>query len=119
MCFFILNFIPWIKNEGYLFLIIFTLSLSFLIKYFKNKKDILTFIILSWTFLIIKNLIFYKYLSFNLIHSGNIPSEYHFYDIINLVKILCFNRLINGKKDAKLLPDFKMIEKICNTKDLL
>jgi len=94
LCFFILNFIPWIKNEGYLFLIIFTLSLSFLIKYFKNKKDILTFIILSWTFLIIKNLIFYKYLSLNLIHSANISSEYHFYDIINLVILVLKGLLV-------------------------
>ena len=39
-----------------------------------------------------------------------ISDWYRYNDIINLVKILCFNRLINGKKDAKLLPDFKMIE---------
>tara|TARA_Y100000741_G_scaffold194554_1_gene147890 strand:+ start:409 stop:1719 length:1311 start_codon:yes stop_codon:yes gene_type:complete len=72
ICFLCLNFLPWIKNEGYLYPIIFNLSLLFTIKYFPKKFEILLFIFLSAILLIIKNLIFYKYMSINLLHGGNL-----------------------------------------------
>ena len=72
ICFLSLNFLPWIKNEGYLYPIIFNLSLLFTIKYFPKKFEILLFIFLSVILLIIKNLIFYKYMSINLLHGGNL-----------------------------------------------
>ena len=72
ICFFSLNFLPWIKNEGYLYPIIFSLSLLFTIKHFPKKLEILLFIFFSAILLITKNLIFYKYLSINLLHGGNL-----------------------------------------------
>jgi len=88
VCFLILNLIPWIKNEGYLFVIIFTLSLSLLIGHFKIKKDILIFILFSWTLLIVKNFIFYKFLSFNPAHMGSLIFSFNFFDIFNLVFLI-------------------------------
>ena len=72
ICFFSLNFLPWIKNEGYLYPIIFSLSLLFTIKHFPKKLEILLFIFFSAILLIAKNLIFYKYMSINLLHGGNL-----------------------------------------------
>ena len=65
------NFLPWIKNEGYLFMIIFSISLLTLIKQFPKKIEILLFILFSIMMLLIKHLLFSYYLESNLIHGGN------------------------------------------------
>ena len=65
------NFLPWFKNEGYIFLIIFCLSLLILIKQFSKKNEILTFILFSFSMLIIKHLLFANYYETNLVHGGN------------------------------------------------
>ncbi len=72
LCFILLNFLPWIKNEGYLLLGVFTLSQLMLIKLFKKKLDIIIFILFSICFVIIKNYIFYKYLNVNPTHGANL-----------------------------------------------
>lgn len=65
------NFLPWIKNEGYLFVVVFSISLLIFIKQFSKKSAILLFILLSILMLLIKHLLFSYYLESNLIHGGN------------------------------------------------
>ena len=65
------SFLPWIKNEGYLFVIVFCVSLLILIKQFPKKNEILLFILFSILFLIIKHLLFLNFYESNLIHGGN------------------------------------------------
>ena len=77
---------PWIKNEGYLFVIIFFVSLLILIKQFSKKNEILLFIMFSILFLIIKHLLFSNYYESNLIHGGN------FY-LPDLTEIILFIKL--------------------------
>ena len=78
-----LNFVPWIKNEGYLFLIIFNLSMLFIIKQFKKKNEILFFALLSILMLTAKQLIFLNFQDSNMLHEGK------FY-LPNLIEILFF-----------------------------
>lgn len=72
ICFICINLLPWIKNEGYIFLMVFNLSLLFFIKSIDHKYKILVFVFLSTILLIIKNLIFYRYLGVNLTHGGEL-----------------------------------------------
>jgi len=71
ICFIYLNLLPWVKNEGYLFVIIFTISLSMIINKFPKKFELITFVLLSWLLVIFKNYIFYKYLNLNASHGAN------------------------------------------------
>jgi len=70
ICFICLNLIPWIKHEGFLFVLIYTISLLFMIKFFKNKLELFSIVILTWILLAIKNFIFYKFLDLNFTHGG-------------------------------------------------
>ena len=78
-----LNLLPWIKNEGFLLLGIFVLSLLITIKRFQKKKEIIFFISFSILLVIIKKLLFLKYLDINLTHGGNFPFPIIFYDLVN------------------------------------
>ena len=75
MCF---NLLPWVKNEGYLLLLIFIFSLLVTIKKFPKKKDIILFACFSTLLIIIKKLIFLNYLDINLTHSGNLSFAFNF-----------------------------------------
>ena len=50
-----LNMLPWIKNEGYIYVLIFNLSLIFTIKNFSNKNSLIFFIFFSLFFTNKKN----------------------------------------------------------------
>ena len=78
-----LNLLPWIKNEGFLLLGIFVLSLLITIKRFQKKKEIIFFVSFSILLVIIKKLLFLKYLDINLTHGGNFPFPIIFYDLVN------------------------------------
>ena len=73
-----LNLLPWIKNEGFLLLGIFVLSLLITIKRFQKKREIIFFISFSILLVIIKKLLFLKYLDINLTHGGNFPFQLSF-----------------------------------------
>ncbi len=88
ICFICLNLLPWIKNEGYLFLIIFIISLGLLIKKFSKKIEIILFIFFSIFLLLIKKLLFLNYLDVNLTHGGNINFEITINDFINFMIFL-------------------------------
>ena len=64
--------LPWIKNEGYIYVLIFNLSLIFTIKNFSNKNSLIFFIFFSLFFLLIKKIIFYEFLDINLTHGSNL-----------------------------------------------
>ena len=70
ICFICLNLIPWIKHEGFLFVLVFTFSIFFILKYLPKKFEIFLFILLSWVLILLKNYIFYKYLDLNFVHGG-------------------------------------------------
>jgi len=70
ICFICLNLIPWIKHEGFLFVLVFTFSIFFIFKYLPKKFEIFLFIVSSWILIIFKNYIFYKYLDLNFVHGG-------------------------------------------------
>ncbi len=72
ICFIYLNLLPWIKHEGYLFSIVFTISLIFFINNFNEKKKILTFIIFTWILIYLKNFLFQKYIDLNMTHGADI-----------------------------------------------
>ena len=72
ICFICLNMLPWIKNEGYIYVLIFNLSLIFTIKNFSNKNSLIFFIFFSLFFLLIKKIIFYEFLDINLTHGSNL-----------------------------------------------
>ena len=82
------SFLPWIKNEGYLFVIVFCISLLILIKKFPKKNEILLFILFSVLLLIIKHFLFLNYYESNLIHGGN------FY-LPDLTEIILFIKLFS------------------------
>jgi len=44
ICFICLNLIPWIKHEGFLFVLVFTFSIFFIFKYLPKKFEIFLFI---------------------------------------------------------------------------
>ena len=71
-CFFLLNFLPWIKNEGQFLLGVFIFSQLILLKIFKKKIDIIIFILLSLGCVTAKNYIFYRYLNVNPTHGANL-----------------------------------------------
>ena len=87
------SFLPWIKNEGYLFVIIFCVSLLILIKQFSKKNKILLFIMFSILFLIIKHLLFSNYYESNLIHGGNLYLP-DLSEIILLIKLLLIGLVV-------------------------
>lgn len=72
ICFLYLSLLPWIKNEGYLLVLVFTCSLLIVLKDISKKLVIFIFIILSWILIILKHYLFYKYLSFNPTHGANL-----------------------------------------------
>lgn len=76
-----LNILPWIKNEGYLFSLIFCLSLIIMIGSFKNKQSIIVFVLSSLILVLSKNYIFLEYLNLNLVHGGSIKLVQEF-DVI-------------------------------------
>ena len=82
MCF---NLLPWVKNEGYLLLLIFIFSLLVTIKKFPKKKDIILFACFSTLLIIIKKLIFLNYLDINLTHGGNLSFAFNFFDFVNFL----------------------------------
>jgi hypothetical protein len=88
VCFLFLNLLPWLKNEGYIFVLIFTISLLYFAKQPKHRKQISLFIFISWILIIVKKLIFYKYLNLNLIHGSNFGLSFDFYMLIDFIMIL-------------------------------
>ena len=88
ICFLFLNILPWLKNEGYLFVLIFTISIIFTINKTYHKKEIIFFIVLSWILIIAKNFIFYKYLNLNVLHSGNLTPLFSFDIFINFLMLM-------------------------------
>ena len=88
ICFLFLNILPWLKNEGYLFVLIFTISLIFIINKTYHKKEIIFFIVLTWILIITKNFIFYKYLNINVLHSGNLIPLFSFDIFINFLILI-------------------------------
>ena len=68
--FFCLNLTPWIKHEGFLFTFVFCISMLFIIRNHFKKTHIIYFVFLTFTLLIIKNYLFYKYLDLNFTHGG-------------------------------------------------
>ena len=85
-CFVCLNLLPWIKNEGYLFLIIFIISQFLIIKKFPKKIEIISLIFLSILLLLFKKFLFLYYLDINLTHGGNINLTITINDFINYIK---------------------------------
>ncbi len=85
ICFISLNLLPWIKNEGYLFLIVFIISKFLMINKFPKKIEIVLFIFLSIFLLLIKKLLFLYYLDINLTHGGNINLAITINDLINYI----------------------------------
>ncbi len=81
-----LNLLPWIKNEGYLFLIIFIVSQFLIIKKFPKKIEIISLIFLSILLLLVKKLLFLYYLDINLTHGGNVNLTITINDFINYIK---------------------------------
>lgn len=71
-----LNFLPWIKNEGYIFVLIFSISLLFILDKIKDKKALISFIVISLILLIFKHLIFYKFLMFNPTHGADLKLQF-------------------------------------------
>ncbi len=71
-----LNLLPWIKNEGYIFVLIFSLSLLFILDKIKHKKVIISLIVLSLILMVLKHLIFYKYLKFNPTHGADLKLQF-------------------------------------------
>ena len=67
-----INLLPWIKNEGYLFLIVFNFSLLFLGLGFLKKKEVIYFILSSLILLIFKKYLFFRYLGIDLFHGGTL-----------------------------------------------
>lgn len=82
LCFIFLNLLPWIKNEGYLFVAVFSLSLIIFSKLFFNKIDIIFFVIFSILCVIIKKYIFFKYLNLNPTHGANLDFIFNIEEII-------------------------------------
>lgn len=72
ICFTYLNLLPWIKHEGYLLSIVFTISLIFFINNFYEKRKILAFVIFTWVFVFLKNFLFQKYIDLNMTHGVDI-----------------------------------------------
>ena len=92
ICFFCLNLIPWIKHEGYLFVLIFTFSIFFILKYLpKNLKYLYLFFELGFNF--IEKFIFYKYLDLNFVHGGGSKFLENLNCFLNLV--IFFERISN------------------------
>ena len=67
-----LNLIPWIKHEGFLFTIVFSISMLIIIRNHFKKLDIVYFVLLPFVLLIFKNYMFYKYLDLNFAHGGGV-----------------------------------------------
>ena len=67
-----LNLIPWIKHEGFLFTIVFSISMLIIIRNHFKKLDIVYFVLLTFVLLIFKNYMFYKYLDLNFAHGGGV-----------------------------------------------
>ena len=85
ICFLIVNLIPWIKHEGYLFSIILTFSFLIMINNFFKKTEIIIFVLLSWTLIVLKKYIFYLYLDLNFVHGGGykfVLSFDHLYEFL-------------------------------------
>ncbi len=83
ICFVCLNLLPWIKNEGYLLLGIFAISLLITIKNFSKKIEVILFVCFSILLVIIKKLLFFNYLDINLTHGGNFYFTITFFDFVN------------------------------------
>lgn len=71
LCFICLNLLPWIKNEGYLLTLVFTISLILITNKFPKKINILVFVFLTWILILIKSYIFQTFLNQNLTHGGS------------------------------------------------
>ena len=78
-----LNLLPWIKNEGYLLLGIFAMSLLITIKNFSKKNEIILFVGFSILLVITKKLLFLNYLDINLTHGGHFYFTISFLDFVN------------------------------------
>ncbi len=95
ICFICLNLIPWIKHEGFLFVLVFTFSMLFLFRYFSKKFEIITFVGLTWTLIFLKNFIFYKYLDLNLVHGGGNKIIGDFNQIFEFISIFSFGLIVS------------------------
>lgn len=88
VCFLFLNILPWLKNEGYIFVFIFTLSLLFLINKIPKKKEVLLFIFLSWVLIAIKKFIFFKFLNLNMFHASDFKFSLDLYIVASFFLLL-------------------------------
>jgi len=86
LSFLYLNLLPWIKNEGYIFVIIAIVSLSCFINLLK-KREIILFMILSILLILLKFIIFNNYLSINPTHGANLKFNYEINGFIEFLKI--------------------------------
>ena len=93
-CFVLINFLPWIKNEGYIFVLIFLFSLLCIIKFCKKKIHIIFFVIFSVLFVLIKFFIFYKYLYLNPTHGSNLSFNFEYNNLITFLKIFLFGLIV-------------------------
>ena len=66
-----INLLPWIKNEGYLLTLVFTISLLLSINKLPKKINVIAFVLLTWILILIKSYIFQKFLNQNLTHGGS------------------------------------------------
>lgn len=122
-----INLLPWIKNEGYLFLIVFNFSLLFLGLGFLKKKEVIYFILSSLILLIFKKYLFFRYLGIDLFHGGtldlvinlNILFEYIYFITLGFIiaifkyKVWLFILLsifYLNKKNKNFFKDLKIIK---------
>ena len=124
ICFLCLNLIPWIKHEGFLFTLIFSFSILFIIKYFSNKLEILSLVFLTFILIFIKSYMFYKYLDLNFTHGGGSKILSEFSLIIEFIFIFFKGLLVAFIKYKIWILVFISIyfiskKQITNTKDKL
>ena len=78
ICFLCLNFLPWIKNEGYLYVLIFNLSILLNFNNFSKKFILAAFVLISLILLGLKKILYLKYLGINLTHGSEINLIHNF-----------------------------------------
>ncbi len=89
-----INLLPWIKNEGYLFLIVFNFSLLFLGLGFLKKKEVIYFILSSLILLIFKKYLFFRYLGIDLFHGGTLDLVINFNILLEYIYFITLGFII-------------------------